>query len=393
MPDFCKRALTEWIFATSLCVGGCGHATSAGNSGARAPTQIEVPRTIVTPENTASIPELYAHANELAERGEHAQAAREFMRVATLDPNGELADDALFQAGSEHDAASEFGEAALSYQQLARRFPKSELRTGALVRATRLLAHLERYREADELAEHLLAEKGELGPFERVVLYGAAALGRLEADDEQGAQTFIEKGREVIDANQLDAAGRVSRDLASLYYALGELRRRRAERITFQPLPANFAGALEQRCQLLLDAQSAYSDSMRAYDAHWSTMAGFRVGELYEKLHEDVMKVTPPASADTLRKRQLFEGAMRLRYAILLEKALKMIEHTLSMAERTGERSAWVEKSQKAKATIEQAMKREDAAIAALPYSRATLQLALDMLQRKHAPESATPYK
>jgi len=314
--------------------------------------------------------------------------------VLALDPQGELADDALFQAASEQDEAGAFAESAVNYRELARRFPKSELRTAALVRATRLLTHLEKFREAGDIAEHVLAEKPELGPFEYVVLYGGSALARLDQDDEQAAHTFIEKGRAVIDAHQLDAAGRVSRDLSALYYALGELRRRRAERIVFQPLPKDFGVALEQRCQLLLDAESAYSDSMRAYDAHWSAMAGFRVGELYERLHEDLMRVTPPASADTLEKRQLFEGAMRLRYAILLEKALKMIEHTLSMAERTGEHSAWVEKSREARAGIERAMKREETALAALPFSRATLEQALLNLQRRHAaPEVQNPYK
>jgi tetratricopeptide (TPR) repeat protein len=344
-----------------------------------------VPRTIVTSKDASSIPELYAHAGELARRGEHLEAAREFERVFALDPDGALADDALFQAASEQDEASLFAASAASYQKLARRFPKSELRTAALVRTTRLLAYLESFREAGDIAEHLLAAKPELGPFEYVVLYGASALARLGQDDEQAAQAFIEKGRAVIDAHQLDAAGRVSRDLSALYFALGELRRRRAERIVFQPTPADFAAALEQRCQLLLDAESAYSDAMRAYDAHWSAMAGFRVGELYERLHRDLMQVTPPPSADTLAKRQLFEGAMRLRYAILLEKALKMIEHTLSMSERTGERSAWVEKSREAHADIERAMKREQAALSTLPYSRATLEQALLDLQRRHA--------
>lgn len=384
-----------WVQVLALTLGAAACARTVPPSGAKSPNPetIEVPRTIVTPGDATSIPELYAHAGKLAASGDHSGAAREFARVAALDPDGELADDALFQSASEHDQASEFNEAAVSYRELARRYPKSEFRSNAMLSATRLYAHLEKYREAGELAEHLLAEKRELGPFALVVLYGASALARLETDDEKGAQEFIEKGREIIDAHQLDAAGQISRDLSSLYFALGELRRRRAERIVFQPPPPNFGAVLEQRCQLLLDAESAYSDAMRAYDAHWSTMAGFRVGELYEKLHEDLMKVTPPANADTVEKRQLFEGAMRLRYAILLEKALKMMEHTLSMAERTGEHSEWVAKSEQAKKAIEQAMKREDAALAALPYSRGTLQMALDLLQKKHATESGNPYK
>jgi hypothetical protein len=135
---------------------------------------------------------------------------------------------------------------------------------------------------------------------------------------------------------------------------------------------------------------------MRAYDAHWSAMAGYRVGELYRNLHSDLMAVPPPKSAGTVvRKQQLFEGAMRLRYSILLKKALSMMEHTISMAERTGERSDWVAKALASKKAIEQSIRDEDAAIARLPYTKAELQAALDDLARKgrnkeHAPDQST---
>src|SRR6185436_3946729 len=179
------------------------------------------------------------------------------------------------------------------------------------------------------------------------------------------------KGRDVVERDRLDAAGALPRDLAALYFALGELRRIRGERIGFDPVPPKFAEVLEQRCQLLLDAQSAYSDSMRAYDAHWSAMAGFRTAELYEHLHQDLLAVQPPPSADTERKRQLFEGAVRTRYAILLTKAKGMAEHTLAMAERTHEQSDWVQKTREALRGIEQSIKDEETALAKLPYTKA----------------------
>jgi hypothetical protein len=229
----------------------------------------------------------------------------------------------------------------------------------------------------------MLGASDKLGPFELVVAYGASALARLAIDDEQAASTFIEKGRAVIDARQLDAAGTLDPDLASLYFALGELRRRRADRIVFKPVPVDFVNVLERRCQLLLDAQSAYSDAMRAHNAHWSMMAGYRVGELYQRLHTDLMQVTPPPSADTQAKRDLFEGAMRLRYAILLTKALGMIEHTIGMVERVGERSSWSARLIQARSDIKAAVAAEDAAINRLPYTRAELQAGLaDLAQR-----------
>jgi hypothetical protein len=125
---------------------------------------------------------------------------------------------------------------------------------------------------------------------------------------------------------------------------------------------------------------------MRAYDAHWSAMAGFRVGELYQRLHADLMAVTPPKTADTERRRQLFEGAMRLRYAILLDKAKAMMDHTLLMASRTGEQSSWVERSVAARDAIARAMDAEKIALSRLPYTREQLQAALDSFTAGRAP-------
>jgi hypothetical protein len=338
---------------------------------------------VITPERAESIPELYQQALALASAGEHLRAALEFQRVHDLDPDGELADDALFQCASERDIGGALANAARVYEQLARRYPKSELASTALVRATRLLARVDQWQRAGELADLALTGARELGPLERISAYAASALARLEQGDERAAQTFIERGRAVIDEYRLDAAGRLPLELAPLYFSLGELRRRRSERIVFEPLPPDFADALERRCQLLLDAHSAYSDAMRAYDVHFSAIAGYRVGELYERLHRDVMLIAPPAAADTEEKRVLFEAAMRLRYAVLLEKAQKFMEHTIGWVERNGEHSPWVEKTHEAIAEIREATRREEAALAALPYPRATLEAALLDLQRR----------
>ncbi|HWA71386.1 MAG TPA: hypothetical protein VG937_03590 [Polyangiaceae bacterium] len=357
--------------------------TRPAPSSAAHTTKFSVPRTVITPEQTTSIPELYQHALKLAESGAHSEAAVEFARVHELDADGELADDALFQCASERDQAGALENAALTYEQLARRYPTSELAVLALVRATRIFARLDQWQRAGELSNRALASQRPLGPLESISVYSASALSRLEQDDERGAESFIEKGRALVDEYRLDAAGTLPLELAPLYFALGELRRRRGERIQFDPLPPNFADALERRCQLILDAHSAYSDAMRAYDVHFSAIAGYRVGELYEQLHKDVMRVTPPASADTEEKRQLFEAAMRLRYAVLLDKARQFMEHTLGWVERNGEHSLWVEKTHEAIADIREASRREQAALAALPYPRATLEAALADLQRR----------
>jgi len=348
------------------------------------PQPIAVSRTIVTPRDATSIDEIYAHARADFDAHRFGDAARGFDRVVELDPEGALAKRALFDAAAAHDQAGDLDGAAVRYQETARRFPAEPSAREALVRAVRILAYLERWPEVGQAAEALLSRATELTQIERVVAYGGKALSLVFSAEPDAAEYFIDKGRDIVDAERLDAAGALPRDLAQLYFALGELRRVRAERIVFDPVPADFADALERRCQLLLDAQSAYSDTMRAYDAHWSAMAGFRVGELYQKLHADLMRVPPPKAATTA-KAQLFEGAMRLRYSVLLDKGRTMMEHTLAMAERAGEHSEWVLRAAEAKKAIEAATQEEGRALARLPYSREQLEQALADLARRKA--------
>jgi hypothetical protein len=362
---------------------------------AQAPSPVTLPRIVVTPDQTVSVPELYQEAQALSGAGAAAEAAQKFDRVVSLDPEGPLAADALFHGGVAHDLAGDQMNDRLAalerFEAVVRRYPEHALARPALLRSIRLLGFLERWQRAAREAELMCDRYKDLRPMEMVVAHAAIALGRLEDGELDEAEQYIESARTAVEANGLDAAGEIPRDLAALFFALGELRSRRAQGIAFQPFPTDFPDVLERRAQLILDAQAAYSDAMRAHDAHWSAMAGVQVGRLYESLHSDLMAIAPPASATSDRRRLLFEGAMRLRYSVLLDKAFTMMDHTLAMTERTGEHSAWVERAREAKARIAQARAREAQAIDRLPYTRAQLKEALARLAQGHSLDEPPP--
>jgi hypothetical protein len=342
------------------------------------PRSVVVSRTVVTPGEALTLDELLERARWHLAQGQAAEAAREFARVAALDQEGKLAPAALLGASEAEEAAGDRGAAVGRLEELVRRFPGDPLARQALVRAVRLHCFLEQWSRAGAAADLLLAESGALRPLERIVAYGGKALALLHEGNLERATDCVDRGRAIVLEERLDAAGRIPRDLAQLDFALGEIRRVGAERIRFQPLPRDFARALEERCQLLLDAQSAYSDAMRAYDAHWSAMAGYRVGELYQRLHQDLMTIEPPPTADTAARRQLFEAAMRLRYSVLLDKALSMMQHTRQMAAGAGEQSHWVREAEASERAIEQAQRAERAALGRLPYTREQLERELE---------------
>jgi len=384
----------------AVLVLGCA---SAQGPGAAAPKSAEsrgsgpadptvLPRTVITPGSEADLDELFGQAEKKLAAGDSAGAAQGFDRVYRLEPTGPRAAEALYQGGLAHEQAGDRGTSLQRFEQLASRFPTHALARDALLRAIRLLCFMERWQRCGEASDLFVSRYPARDYVEDIVTLGAKALWRVSEGDAESATYYIEKARTLVEEHRLDAAGKIPRDVAQLYFALGEARRLRAEKIRFNPLPGNFPVVLEERCQLLLDAQSAYSDAMRAQDAHWSAMAGFRVGELYHKLHVDLMDIPQP-KADTDAKRQLFEGAMRLRYSILLDKALTMMEHTLSMSARTGEKSAWVEKADDAKLKLQRAQKAEKDAIDKLPYTREQLQAALDDVAKKAEEKAKKPQK
>jgi hypothetical protein len=381
---FAMRPFAMQRFAALLAVlhVGCAAAPETSKA-AKSPSQIDVPRTVITPSSATSLPEMFAEAQAKVRAGDLEGAAKLFDKVAEHEPDGELAAPALFSAGDAHDNLGHHQAAIARYRAVVEKHPGHELAREAALRCVRLLAYVEDFAWAGRFADRLLERKAELRPIEEVVAYGGKALAFVAEGDDVRALSFVERGRDVIERNQLDLAGRVPRDLAQLYYALGEVFRLRGERIRFAPAPANLAVTLEQRCRLVLDAQRAYSDTWRAYDAHWSSMAGFRVGELYQRLHEDLMGLEAPAAADTKSRKELYEAAMRLRFEVLLEKARGMMEHTLAMAEREGERSSWVERAREAKVRIELAEKAEKEALARLPYTKQELEAALEEIGQK----------
>lgn len=365
-----------------MLVLGCA-SQEATQKAPQTPRVIQVPRVVITPGDDTPLAELFAQADAKGVAGDLAGAATLFDRVAAREPNGELAPEALFRAAEAHDLSADHEAAVARYRAVADRYPSHVRARAATLRSVRLLTHLEDWQWAGRYADRMLEHAAELQPLESVVAYGAKALSLVAEGDDVRASSFIERGRDVIERHSLDLAGKLPRDVAPLYYALGEVQRLRSERIHFTPTPPNFLAVLEQRCQLILDAQRAYSDTWRAYDAHWSTLAGYRLGEMYAKLHAELVAIPPPATADTDSRRQLFDGAMRLRYSVLLEKARGMLEHTVTMAVREGERSGSVADAKQALNEIRAAEEAEQAALAKLPYSRATLEEVLADLQKK----------
>jgi tetratricopeptide (TPR) repeat protein len=381
------RALSALALVLPLATLACGGA-AATNASPKTPAEaahpsVEVPAMVVSPYDDETLRAMFSDAQRAFLAGDPATAAAGFEKLLRLAPNdAALVPPSLFNAGLARQATGEHALAEAHFARLVSAFADHAATRNARVRRLRSLAYLERWEDLVGAADAVLG-LGDLTPLERIEAHGARGLGLVEQDRVDEGARAVSVAQDLVETHRVGEAGTPPLEAAQAAFALGEVRRKRSERITFDPVPPNFADVLEQRCQGLLDAQAAYSEAMRSLDPHWSAMAGYRVGTLYQQLHADVMRVPTPAAADTLAKKQLFVGAMRLRYRVLLEKGLQMMEATVRLGDRTGESSAWVARAREAKAELELALAEEKAELAKLPYTEEELRAGLEVLKKK----------
>jgi tetratricopeptide (TPR) repeat protein len=375
-----KKAVLLVPVAAALLVG-CAPETSLKVPEA---PPVVLPETVITKTDPDSLPKLFQEASDKLLRDDWKGAAEEFDRIVAVSPTGATARPSLYNAGIAYLDMNDRETALKRFQASVDQFPDAETTLPALLRISRILAWEERWPELEKVADKLLARK-DMTVLESIEAMGAKGLALVSQDKVDEANEVILKARSIIDDKRLGEAGAPPLELAQVSFAMGEIRRIKSEKIIFVPFPENFAAALEDRCTGLLSAEEAYTDAMRAKDAHWSAMSGYRVGELYAQLHADVMKAPVPA-AKTLAQQQLWEGAMRLRYRILLEKGLNMMDHTVMLGDRTGESSEWIGRARDAQKQLKLALADENEALKKLPYTEAELQKALDDLKKKKKP-------
>lgn len=374
-----------------LALTGCGAAASSASPKAPGSTpppppvpSQEVPELVVSPYSDDELARQFEQARELVLAGKIQEAAASFDKLLRLAPEGQTAPPSLYNAGMCHEDLGDRATAIDRYLALTKRFPTHASARPSLFRAMHLLAYEERWPELTPVADQVLALT-DLTLLEKIDALGARALAHVEQEKLEDAERDVGKARDLIEDHRLGETGKPPLELVQVSFALGEVRRLKSEKIAFTPLPPNFSDVLEQRCQALLDAQTAYTEAMRGYDAHWSAMAGYRVGQLYQRLHAEVMAIPPTAQSKTLQQKQLFEATMRLRYRILLEKGLKMMEGTVKMAERTGETSGWVMRAREAKRDLELSLAEEKAALSKMPFTEDEVREAMEKLKSKPA--------
>jgi tetratricopeptide (TPR) repeat protein len=357
----------------------------------QAPVHQHVSTLVITKDDATTVAELVAQADKEFDAARYEEAALLFARVVAVDVSARERGRALVGLGASLDLAGHPAEAFDAYKRALDgetnnfRGPGSTERVFSRAALTAWLLRLHFFLEhnSDEEGawlERLVKNLGRARPaaLDELAIVAFLAERSLARDDASGLKQQLGRGEVLAESLSLSFQTRLPLEAVPFFLIKGDALRKAAARITFDPFPAEFPAALEERCALLLMAQSAYSEAMRANSAEYSARAGERIADLYQALHQDLVNMESPPTANTQERRELLDAATRLRYSILLVKAEKMVTHTLLMIERTGIHGPTEERLQKLRDRLHSAKSAEEAALARLPYSREDLLKVLD---------------
>ena len=325
--------------AALLLLLGCAHAASQ-------PRRIEITEpTVITagPPQEAALGEmddatLFDVGTRAFQAGEFEKAALHFDRVS---PGASEKPAALWNAALSNERLGRSGEALQRFEEYIKLKNEPD---------AQLHAALSEYKlgqlDAAAARLHKLAARPGLPALTRASAMMQEAVCRIEGGSRAEGEQLL---RAALDVFENDREEPVDPALpAQAEFWLGEAFRVAFRETRLDPSSMDakaLEGALAQKAQFLLSAQGHYLRSIRRGDGEWATAAGYRIGEMYEALHDELLAAPLPQGL-TEDQRALYQQELRGKVRNLIEKAIRIYEETLSVAQRTGAKNAYLDKTE-----------------------------------------------
>lgn len=326
-----------------------GCVTPSGSSAARAP-QIEFEPLVVEAGPDHGLAgkndeELFALGSAAFESEDFRRAAEAFSRVCDLFPQSKRRASALQNAGLAFQRLSEWRLALERFHTLeAMGAGKESLE--ASFRAAECLYQLRQLADARKALDQLAARK-DLEPSDQIRALTQRGIVELEDGDPSTAERSL---RAAVAA----FSGATDRERIDDYYPsqaqyfLGELYRGYFLDIRLDPSVQNdekLGEELESKAEMLLSAQGHYLRAIKMGNSEWSVAAGYRIGELYDALYQELTQAPIPKNLGPEGAR-VYREELRKKIRVLVTKAIGVYERTLTAAQRTGVSNPIVEKTQ-----------------------------------------------
>ena len=282
----------------------------------------------------------------------------------------------LFDGGSRAFAAGKYEDAARHFDRLVEMFPASAQRLPALYNSALSVERLSRWEEAltrfnayltlkdePDAQFHAALAEYKLGKLDLAAARLARLAERPGLPKPRKVEALVQEG-----VCKVEGAGRAEGEkllraalelgdddtdpavAAQAEFWLGEIYRSYFLEASLDPQSMDqgkLAGAIEVKAQFLLSAQGHYLRAIRRGDGEWATAAGFRIGDLYEQFHDQLVNAPLPRGL-TMEEGAIYREELHKKVRVLVGKAIRIYEQTLSTAQRVGARSSYLTRTEEA---------------------------------------------
>ena len=317
------------------------------------PIRIQVQPDPLTGLTTFDAGDLLERGNALFDAEDFERASLFYQQLITRFPDSSLLPTARYNAALSAERLEKLEAALKHYNVIIDSFPKSTAAKDSYYRAGVILSKLKRWNDVEKTF-WALRQQGELSPMDEIEARVGLAIALFMQREYATAEREFMSALRFYDEHEQKQYLPAKYWIAQSRFYLGEIAARMFESLKLGSKQSNeelwkeeLAEQLEEKCQLLLRAQSNFIRAIREGHTGWATASGFRIGSLYEALYDQMLDVpVPPNISKDLRDTYISE--LQKRVGVLVKKAIMVYERSLSMANRVGESNEWVERTQKA---------------------------------------------
>lgn len=358
-----RRTLAVLLVAAATGCASTNKATRAPPTAQPAPQHVDMePAKVVakpaTPDalSVYDAETLYNRGMEFLDGRYYADARLYFQRVLDEFPDSSFVHGAHYNLGVALMEGGDPASALMHFDAYLAGAKTPHDRVDGLFKRGSCLAMLGRYADVVALFDELIGE-GNLEPHDYIEANVDAGIGHFMLGDRATAEYRFREAVKTHKSEEKQARVDNKYFYAQALFYLAEI-----ERMDFMDvklvMPAkgkeeDMAALLEKKCDRLLSAQFKFLQVIRTGHPGWAGAAGYKVGSMYEDLHDEMTTLPTPPEMDA-DQQDIYRRELRRRVSVLIRKAIKTYETTVEMARRTGTNTVWVEKTQKSLERMQQ---------------------------------------
>ncbi|HET8932483.1 MAG TPA: hypothetical protein VFN67_03540 [Polyangiales bacterium] len=291
--------------------------------------------------------DLFKRATELLNAQKCQEAVALYDRLVAEFESSEYVSASLYNSGLCLQALGNLEGAAERYIKVRTLRPQSEDVKDSSFLLAEVLIQLERWAEAQKIADELLARE-ELSQEERLEGMARRAQALLGLAQLEEAERYAQSALSYFRTRAKDKPIRDEFFAAACNYVLAETFRLRGEALKFPEGLEEQKQILIRRAQLLLQAQREYFNTISFQNLdnlHWAAASGYRIGHMYDELWQAVMQAPVPANLRTKEGEAAYHEELAKLVKPLIRHAIRYWEMTLMFIERAGVKTTWSDKT------------------------------------------------